>query len=348
MNIVVLAGGLSTERNVSIASGKMVYDALKSKGNKTILLDVYLGYTGDNTDNLFETGYDFTEITGIDKETEPDLTEIAKNRGYESNAFLGKNVIELCQKADIVFMALHGENGENGKLQATFDIMGIKYTGSGYLGSAIALNKGLTKTVLENGGIKTPKGTAYTMQDKLNGEPQKWNYFPCVVKPCSGGSSVGVYIVQNQNEYMQAIEKAFEYENEVLVEQYVKGREFSVGVIAGKALPIIEIRPKQGFYDFKNKYNSGLTDEICPAELDESKTREMQSYAERAFSLLYLETYARIDFLMDTNDNMYCLEANTLPGMTNTSLLPQEAMANGTDFETLCMDIIEKSLKKYN
>lgn len=347
MNVVVLAGGLSTERNVSIASGKMVYTALKAKGENAILLDVYLGYTG-NIDNLFETGYDFSEYTGISKETEPDLEQVKKLRDYESNAFIGKNVIELCQKADIVFMALHGENGENGKLQATFDIMGIKYTGSGYLGSAVSLNKGLSKTILDSSGIKTPRGTVYTLQDKANGQLEKWNYFPCVVKPCSGGSSVGVYIVEHKEDFIPAMEKSFVYEEEVLVEQFVKGREFSVGVLGGKALPIIEICPKEGFYDYKNKYNSGLTEEICPAILDESKTKEMQGYAERAYKALMLDAYGRIDFLMDAKGEMYCLEANTLPGMTNTSLLPQEAQATGLDFDSLCIEIIKLSLNKYN
>ena len=348
MNIVVLAGGLSTERDVSVTSGTMVANALRKCGHKVVLLDVFMGYEHDECDtvSLFEEQYDFTENLGVG-ESIPDLERVKAQRRDKSNRFLGEHVEEICRYADICFLALHGDNGENGRLQATFDLLGIKYTGSGYLGSAVAMNKGITKSIFLNHNISTPAGECFKPEDKDNGRLAEWNVFPCVVKPCSGGSSVGVSIVENKSDFMAAMEQAFVYEREVLVEQYVKGREFSVGVIDGKALPIIEIIPKEGFYDYVNKYQSGRTEEICPAELEEATTKLLQSEAEKAYEALQLEAYGRVDFLLDSNGKSYALEANTLPGMTNASLIPQEAAAAGIGYEELCDKIVEISLRKY-
>ena len=171
--------------------------------------------------------------------------------------------------------------------------------------------------------------------------------FPVVVKTCCGGSSVGVYIVNDQAEYEQALKDAYSYENEVVVEEYIKGREFSVAVVDGKAYPIIEIAPLQGFYDYKNKYQAGSTIETCPAEISPELTEKMQHYAEQVAQVLGLDTYSRTDFLLDENENIYCLEANTLPGMTPTSLLPQEAQVVGVNFNELCEKLIQISLDKY-
>lgn len=345
MKIAVLAGGLSTERDVSIITGKMVASALKEKGHKVVLLDVFMGYDGDFTDNIFESGYDFTkDIDGIG-ETAPNLEEIKNSRKGDPDCFLGEKIAEICKMADIVFMALHGDNGENGKLQASFDLLGIKYTGSGCLGSGLAMNKALSKRLFIAGGIPTPTGELFKKGSCADYD--KWNTFPCVVKPCSGGSSVGVVIVDNKDKFKSAMDEAFAFEDEVLVEQYIKGREFSVGVLGGKALPIIEICPKNGFYDYKNKYQAGSTDEFCPADLSQRITKEMQANAVKVFDALMLESYARIDFLLDEDNNMYCLEANTLPGMTPTSLLPQEAAQEGYSYAELCEKIIAESLKKY-
>ena len=241
-------------------------------------------------------------------------------------------------------MALHGENGENGKVQAALDLFGIKYTGTGYLSSALAMDKSIAKTIFKSFGIPTPLGCG--IKEKVKVEELGLNY-PVVVKPCSGGSSVGVSIVFNDDEYAKALDEVFSYESEAIVEEYIKGREFSVGVIDGKALPIIEIAPVEGFYDYKNKYKAGSAIETCPALLDECITNKMQYYAEQVFIALQLETYARMDFLLqEGSGNIYCLEANTLPGMTQTSLLPQEAMAIGVTFDQLCEEIINISMKK--
>lgn len=348
MNVVVLAGGLSTERDVSITSGTMVAAALRKCGHKVVLLDVFIGYEYDECDveALFEQGYDFTENLGV-REIVPDLEKIKAQRRDKSERFLGEHVEEICRYADIAFLALHGDNGENGRLQATFDLLDIKYTGSGYLGSAVAMNKSITKSIFLSHGVGTPAGESFKAEDKYNGKLDAWNTFPCVVKPCSGGSSVGVSIVENKEDFLKAMDDAFVYETEVLVEQYIKGRELSIGVIDGKALPIIEIIPKEGFYDYVNKYQAGKTEEICPAKLDEKTTKFLQSQAEKAFEALQLEAYARIDFILDKDGNAYSLEANTLPGMTSASLIPQEAAAVGIGYEELCNKIIEVSLKKY-
>ena len=171
--------------------------------------------------------------------------------------------------------------------------------------------------------------------------------FRSVVKPCCGGSSIGVSIVRDEKEYQQALKEAFRWEEKVIIESYVKGREFSVGVMDFQALPVIEIAPLEGFYDYKNKYAAGSAVETCPAQLSPSITEKMQHYAVEVAKALGLETYARMDFLLDEQENIYCLEANTLPGMTPMSLLPQEAQAVGMDFPKLCEEIIRISLKKY-
>jgi D-alanine-D-alanine ligase len=341
MNIVVLAGGLSMERDVSIITGKMVTKPLRENGHNVVLLDLFSGYNGNNLANIFETNFDFTEKYQKVNENLPNINDIKKETN--TNETLGKNVINICKKADIVFMALHGDIGENGKLQAMFDILGIKYTGSDYLSSAIAMNKHLSKKLFANSCIPTPYGKLFTKQDNI----EQWNTFPCVVKPCCGGSSVGVSIVNNSEELIGAVSEAFRYEDSILIEKYIKGKELSVGIIGKTILPIIEIRPKNGFYDYKNKYQVGLTEDLCPAPLPENISEIVKEYAQKAYNSLSLNTYARIDFILDDNNNIFCLEANTLPGMTPTSLLPQEALAIGINYNSLVEMIINESLRKY-
>lgn len=341
MNIVVLAGGISTERDVSLISGKMIYRAVKKNGHKAILLDVFLGYNG-SVDGIFDRDEDWeAQVKGI-SETNPDIEAVKALRPDWKKQFFGPNVIALCQAADVVFMALHGENGENGKIQACFDLMGITYTGTDYVSSALCMDKGLSKDMFAQYGVPTPKGIRIKKGQQDPGTVP----FPCIVKACCGGSSVGVSIARNSEEYEAAKAESFRYENEAIVEQYIEGREFSVGVLDGKALPIIEIAPLSGFYDYKNKYQAGSTIETCPADLSPEKTAEMQKYAETAFRALRLKNYARMDFMMGKAGDIYCLEANTLPGMTPTSLLPQEAAAVGISYEQLCEKLIEVSLRE--
>ena len=349
MKIVVLAGGLSTERDVSFKTGEMVTKALRENGHQVILLDVFMGYSNKEEDltGIFDRAEAVSVKVAAIPETAPDLEKVQAQRKDQSDNFFGPNVIELCRMADIVFMALHGENGENGKIQAAFDLFGIRYTGTGYLGSALAMNKGMAKQLFLENGIPTPRGTSLKRGEDAAKIETCGIHFPCVVKPCSGGSSIGVSIVHDKAEYEQALKEAFRWENELVIEEYVKGREFSVGVIDFQALPIIEIAPVEGFYDYKNKYKAGSTVETCPAELSEQITKEMQGYAEKVAEVLGLNTYSRTDFLLDAEDHIFCLEANTLPGMTPTSLLPQEAKVTGVDFNQLCEKLIESSMRKY-
>lgn len=349
MKIVVLAGGTSTERDVSLSSGTKIYKALKSLGHQVILLDVYLGYEEERfgssmVSSIFELEKDWSEGISSIASTAPDIEAVKAMRKDGGKSFFGPQVIALCQEADVVFLALHGENGENGKIQAAFDLLGIRYTGTDYISSALAMDKGLAKDLFVLHHVPTPAGVCdyiKTLQKKI---PEEIS-FPMVVKVCSGGSSVGVSIARNEQEYLAAVNEAAKYDEKAIVEQYIEGREFSVGVIEGKALPVIEIAPLAGFYDYKNKYQAGSTIETCPADLPEEKAREMQNVAEQVFSVLHLKKYARMDFMMDEAGNIYCLEANTLPGMTPTSLMPQEAQAIGKSYEELCQWIVDISME---
>jgi len=344
LKITVLAGGLSPERDVSLVSGSLIARALTERGHKALLVDVYEGIDIKNTelDALFENAEipEF-KITGA----VPDLDAVrAKNGGRE--ALIGEGVLEVCAAADVVFIALHGAMGENGQLQATLDNYGIKhYTGSGYIGSLLAMDKDISKRVLTMQGIPNP---AWIYYDTKSDTPEKIIEsvgIPCVVKPCSCGSSVGVSIIDDRGELEDALRLAAEFEDRLVVERKIVGREFSVGVLGGRTLPAIEIIPRDGFYDYKNKYQSGFTTEICPAPLTDDEAARLSKLATDVFAALRLDGYARIDCMMDEVGKVYCLEANTLPGMTPTSLLPQEAAAVGISYTELCETI---ALMAYN
>ncbi len=342
MKIVVLAGGLSTERDVSLVTGRGVYRALKENGHKAILLDVYIGYNGDASD-VFDVDRDWAASVAPITDKAPDLDEVRRSRKQDPDVFFGPNVIDICRRADIVFMALHGDCGENGKIQAAFDLMGIKYTGTDSFSSALAMDKAISKQIFKMYGVSTPRCYMLTSVDD-DYRPK----YPCVVKICNGGSSVGVYITYNENEYLSAVRDAFRYEPRVIVEEFIEGREFTCGVIEGVALPIVEIDPKEGFYDYKNKYQAGAVTETCPADLDADSTAKIQAEAVKAYNALGIRTYARMDFIMNDAGEVYCLEANTLPGMTPTSLIPQEAAAIGKSYAELCEWIIDISMKKWS
>lgn len=341
MKIVVLAGGTSTERDVSLISGTGIYKALLSKGHQVVLLDVFLGYTGPKADDIFSIDKDWSEGIKAVGEENPDIKAILKLRPDGDKCLIGPNVVEICQQADIVFMGLHGANGEDGKLQALFELRGIPFTGTDYISSAIAMDKALTKEILIANNLPTAKGYSVEI-----GQPLTDIGYPVVVKVNTGGSSVGVYMVNDDAQMDEALKQAAEFDNRVVIEQFIKGREFTCGIIDGKALPIVEIAPCEGFYDYKNKYQAGKTKEQCPADLSDELTKKIQDTAEQVFKALRLKAYARIDFMMNEEGEIFCLEANTLPGMTPTSLLPQEAAQVGMDYPSLCEKLIEVSLRK--
>lgn len=347
MKIIVLAGGLSTERDVSLASAAGICRTLIEKGHDAFLLDVFLGLENapDNLEDVFTLPGHGLEIARNIGTEEPDLASVKASRPDQSDCFLGPNVIELCRLADITFLGLHGGEGENGKLQATFDLLGIRYTGPDSLGCAVAMDKGFTKQIFLQSGIDTPAGVCLHKNEKGKSLQDLGLALPVVIKPCSGGSSIGVYIVDTAEEYSEALENSFRYEDEVVIEQYIKGREFACGVIDGKALLPIEIIPKTGFFDYANKYQADATDEICPADIPKEIEKRMMDLTEKAFRALKLNVYSRADFLLDEAGNLYCLEMNTLPGMTAASLLPKEAQAMGIEYGDLCELIIRKSME---
>lgn len=341
MKVVVLAGGISTERDVSLSSGKLIYQAMKRLGHQTVLLDVYLGIQREDIEGIFDSREDFARNIGEIQKSNPDIGAVKALRSDGGKSYFGPNVIRICQMADVVFLGLHGEDGENGRLQAAFDLLGIRYTGTDYLSSALAMNKGLAKELFAANGIPTPAGVVLKRGERKNVPVP----YPRVVKVCTGGSSIGVYIVREEKDYETALTAAFSYGDEVIVEQYIQGREMTCCVLAGKALPIVEISPREGFYDYKNKYQPGSTVEICPAPLDETTTRRIQEISEKVFEVLHLKKYARMDFMLDEQGNPYCLEANTLPGMTPTSLIPQEAAAVGIGYDQLCQKILDMAFE---
>lgn len=331
MNIVVLAGGLSMERDVSLASGSLIANALRDCGHNAILVDLYYGIEKEKMN--------FSSLEGRYEhkipEIAPDLDAIIASNGGRKNP-VGENVIELCKMADVAFLALHGGVGENGKLQALFEMNGIRFTGSSSIGCMLAMDKIISKELIAKDGIPTAEWlTNKDGREALN------TLIPCFVKPSDNGSSVGVTKVTSESELEDALREAEKFSSSVLVEKQVVGREFSVGVIDGKALPPIEIIATGDFYDYKVKYQAGLAREVCPAPLSDELTRKLQSYAERAHMVLRLGSYSRIDFILDESGEFFFLEANALPGMTPTSLLPQEAAAAGMSYTDLCLKLIE-------
>lgn len=340
MKIVVLAGGISTERDVSFVSGMGIYRALKEKGHQAMLLDVFMGYDRDDWQDVFDMDVDWAEHIAAIKESAPDIEKVKAMRpGWEKN-FFGPHVLDICRMSDMVFMALHGANGEDGKIQACFELFGIRYSGTDYVSSAICMDKGLTKDLFRAGGIPTPEGFKFRRGE----EPERKPSFPCVVKASNGGSSVGVTIVYNPEDYQAALDEAFKYDSKVVVEKYIKGREFAATIIDGKAYPLVEITPKEGFYDYKNKYQPGATVEVCPAPLEKEKTEELQRLAMKAFKVLRLHNYVRFDTIMDEDGNFWFLEGNTLPGMTPISLMPQAAAAVGMSYADLCQLIVDQTM----
>ena len=343
MNIAVLAGGYSPERDVSLTSGCLIANALIDEGHDVCLADVYLGIDGtDEIANLFNK-----EKKPIYKVTHsvPDLDALKASSG-NGDALIGKGIIDLCRAADVVFMALHGAMGENGQLQATLDSYGIKYTGSGYVGSLLAMDKDISKKMFVGAGVNTPEWMYISAKQADIDEIEQRIGYPCVVKPCCCGSSVGISIPENREELENALKEAEKYEDSILVEKKINGREFTVGILDGEVLPAVEIIPTEGFYDYTNKYQAGKTLEICPAQIDESIRDAAAKQTRLAFDALRLSGYSRFDFIVDKDGKPWCLEANTLPGMTPTSLLPQMAAAIGISYGKLCERIVELAFKK--
>lgn len=350
MKIVVLCGGLSTERKISFSSGTQVCKALRAKGHQAVLVDLFDGLEDEPEEVLKNPAVLFDELPELKPVVfdgvAPDLAKVRADRKYKSPSLFGLGVLEICAAADVVFIALHGMNGEDGRVQATFDMMGIPYTGSGYLGAGMAMDKMITKEMVRPAGVKTPDWHSYhgvTAKDidRIASE----NQVPCVVKTPTGGSTIGVYIIKDEKDLKPALEQCLSFGSDVLVEQFIEGTEYTDAVLGDKALPNVEIVPKQGGYDYQNKYQAGATTEICPGHCDPEIAKKMGEMALTVHRTLGLSTYSRSDFIVTKEGEIYFLEVNTLPGMTPTSLVPQEAAAIGMSYEDLCEYVVEDALK---
>lgn len=346
MKIAVLAGGLSTERNISFLSGSNVCKALRERGHRAAIVDLYMGF--ERVDAAPEEAFDAPDgLLGTIPVTreEPDLDAIRKGRADQSPSIFGPGVLEFCRAADVVFLALHGQCGEDGRVQAAFDLLGIPYTGAGYVSSAMAMDKAITKVIMESAGILTPRWQEFTYGREEIPAVCAQVTCPCVVKVVTGGSSLGVQVVDAQEDLAGALERCLEYGSHVVVEEKITGRELTCGVLGERYLPAVEILPDDAGYDYNNKYN-GQTKELCPAPITEAEQKLLGETTLKLYHALGLSVYSRADFLLTEDGRAYCLEINTLPGMTPTSLIPQEAAAVGISYGELCEEIIALSLRE--
>ncbi len=329
INVALILGGISGERPVSLETGNAVFKALKDKNFNVKLIDPTLGK------NQYANDADYWER---------EINEFAKDKFFET--FCADNFSEI----DVAFIALHGPYGEDGVTQMLLDLLGIPYVGSGSFASALAMSKYTTKVFGEKNGVKFPKGFLVERNsfDLKFAQEKIKNEFggKFVVKPNQQGSSLGLSVCESADELETAVNKGFEADDELLIEEFIEGRELTVSVLHGKALPVLEIRPESGLYDFEAKYETDTTRYLIPAPIDENIATEMQNSALKVFNALGCEDYARVDFRMRENGEFYCLEINTLPGMTSHSLLPKAAAFVGIDFNSLIEGLILKALKK--
>jgi D-alanine-D-alanine ligase len=326
--IAVLMGGTSAERDVSLASGIRITEALRQAGHEVVAVDTVAGVLSAADEQRLLAG-------GVVKTAPPDTKSLVR-----MNAAM-QGTLKSLPRADVLFLALHGGQGEDGTLQAVLDLTGVPYTGSGHLASALAMDKDLSKHLFRAAGVPTADwlmapATAEDVRASLG--------FPVIVKPSKQGSTVGLSIVKTPEQLQPAIEAALEHDDEVMIERFIAGRELTVGILGDDVLPVGEIISKNEIYDYEAKYTPGMAVEEFPAKLTQAEAQTVQRLAKKAFDALKLRGYARIDFRMATDGTFYCLEANTLPGMTQTSLIPQAAAAAGISFPELCDRIVQIAL----
>lgn len=346
MKIVVLGGGISTERHVSLVTATSVCKALRSLGHKAIFVDMFMGL--ENYDGALETAFDapdgFCGEVRIDK-TAPDIPAVIASRKDKSPSRLGKNVLDICALADCVFLGLHGADGEDGKIQAALDLLGVPYTGSAYLGSAMAMDKAVAKRIMESAGVPTPPWRELVIRAEDVDKLSRKLPLPCAVKVVDGGSSIGVALPDTRRE-LEAALRDFTGRR-VVVEEKIKGRELTVPVLGDSALCPIEIVPPEGStFDYVAKYQSGDEGarELCPAPITERERELVSRLALSIHKALGLSVYSRTDFILDGQGRAWCLEVNTLPGMTPNSLIPKAAAVNGLSYPELCEKIVELSV----
>ncbi len=352
MKIVVLGGGISTERHVALVSGTSVCRALRERGHQAIFVDMFMGL--EDYDGPLEAAFDvpdgFCGKVAIEK-TAPDLEAVKASRKFKSPSRLGKNVLEICALADCVFLGLHGADGEDGKIQAALELMGVPYTGSGPLSSGMAMDKAVAKMVMNSCGILTPKARELTYSREDIPALTESLPVPCAVKVVGGGSSIGVELPDTREQLKAALDNIIKYGNRVLVEEKIIGREITVPVLDGRYLSPIEIVPPEGMtFDYVAKYQSGDQGarEICPAPISQAEKELVGEAALKLHNALGLSVYSRTDFILDKNGRAWCLEVNTLPGMTPNSLIPKAAAVEGMSYGELCEKIVTLSMAEKN
>ncbi len=329
MKIAVLYGGISSERNVSISSGSAIIKALRKLGYHVFPVDLGLGLNSTPT-----------EIASI-PEMPPAPDELLQLPASKDTQLIFDTITQLKNLGiDLVFNSLHGGIGENGEIQSLLEIAKIPYTGSRVVASAVAMDKTLTKQLASLQGVPTPKFLFANRTEDGENILAKLNLkFPLVVKPNDDGSSVGLSIVNSKSDFLTAWEKAAAL-GDVLIEEFIEGRELTVAILGEDALPVVEIRPEGGVYDYEHKYQKGKTQYFCPADLEPRISDEAKRLALLTFQAVKCKGYARVDFRMDVSGNLFMLEVNTLPGMTGTSLVPKAAKAAGMEFEDLVQKIV--------
>lgn len=338
MNIAVLFGGISTERNVSINGGRAVIEALRSKGHNVIPIDPAFGADIHLAENVIANPSEY-----------PTFEELKQ---YDPKKIIECINSEIFDNVDVAFLVLHGKYGEDGRIQSLLEIRGVPYTGSGVKASAIGMDKNASKMLFMAAGIPTPAWVNVRPNDYDNYDLMKEIRSELgghlVVKPNNQGSSIGVTIIEDGNldDIHKAIKAAAEYSKIVLVEQFIEGREITVGVIGEEALPVIEILPEDGFYDYKHKYSKGHTEYECPADVSEDIADFAQSLAVSSFISLGCSGFARADFRLNEDGQPFLMEINTIPGFTATSLVPMAALEVGIEFPDLCEKIIQLAVEE--
>jgi D-alanine-D-alanine ligase len=330
VRITVLMGGTSSERDVSLASGLRIAEALRTQGHSVATVDTAKGALSQDDERRMIAG------GGVVKQLPPTPEALARMNAEsvaETAARLPKR-----GDCDVAFLALHGGRGEDGTIQALLDLAGVPYTGSGHMASALAMDKDLSKHLMRAHDVTTAD---WLMANDPQSLPDVEHVvstlgLPLIVKPSKQGSTVGLSIVKERSQLLPAVQEAFKHDDEVMLEQFIAGRELTVSILGNRALPVGEIISKKEIYDYEAKYTPGMAEEIFPAALSEAEAAAVQEQARRTFGALKLSGCARIDFRMTTDGQFYCLEANTLPGMTATSLVPQAAAAAGITFPELC------------
>jgi len=328
MKIALMLGGTSPEREVSKGTAASIYAALKSLGHEVVLIDPAYGARQPEKEEDFFSEKDYTPVS---------------KRNYVEAVNLA-----VLDNVELVFLAMHGKYGEDGTVQALLELRGLKYTGSKVLSSAISMDKEMSKILLKHYSINTPAWMAVGIKEKLSADiaaliKEEVGY-PCVIKPNDQGSTVGLTVCDNESQVTDAIRLAHKFSDKALIEEYIPGRELTVAVFDGKALPVLEIKPKHGLYDYECKYTKGMTEYIVPADVVKDVWDELQKLALLTFKALGCEGYGRVDFRLNPENVPYVLEINTLPGMTATSLVPKMAKAAGISFEELIDRIIKLSV----